>query len=90
MRCGKYPARGSKRRGVKPGGGSSMKDWRSRTVIACGSGVTSPTNLPLGSAVRGEGEDGLDLGVLREALGVVERDGGARGVDLVGALLRRW
>ncbi len=37
--------------------------------------------------VGGEGEDGLDLGVLGEGAGAVERDGGAGGIDLVGALL---
>ena len=40
-----------------------------------------------GGGVGGEGEDGLDFGVFGEDLGVVERDGGAGGVDFVAALL---
>ncbi len=39
-------------------------------------------------SVGGKGQLGLDLGVLGEGMRVVERDGRARGVDLVGALLQ--
>ncbi len=40
-----------------------------------------------GCAVGGEGELGLDLSVLGEVLGGVEGDGGAGGVEVVGALV---
>jgi hypothetical protein len=40
-----------------------------------------------GRGVGGEGEDGFDFRVFGECFGVIEGDGGAGGVDLVGALL---
>ena len=39
------------------------------------------------SAVGSEGQDGLHFGVPWKGLGVVQRDGGAARVDLVGSLL---
>ena len=37
--------------------------------------------------VGGEGEDSLDLGVFGESLRGIEGDGGAGGVEFIGALL---
>jgi hypothetical protein len=43
--------------------------------------------LALGGVVGGEGEDGLNLSVSGEGAGGVGGDGGARGIELEGALL---
>ncbi len=60
-------------------------------VLADGEGVGIGSDvadeLAAGGAVGGEGEDGFDLGVFGEGFGGVEGDGGAGGVELVGALL---
>ncbi len=60
-------------------------------VLAEGDGVGVWGHLgnefAIGRAVGDEGEEGLNLSVLGEGFGVVEGDGGAGGVDAVGALM---
>jgi hypothetical protein len=48
----KNPARGSLRRGSYPGGGSATNEWRWRTLMASGVGVTSRTHPPGLSPVK--------------------------------------
>ena len=78
--------------GIKAAGGEAgVRKLDEGLVLAEGEGVgvggDVADELASWGAVGGEGEEGFHLGVAGEGFGGVERDGGAGGVELVGALL---
>ena len=63
-----------------------MSEVCSRTVMACGSGVTSATKWPCGAPSEAKVSMASTSVFSGKCLGVVEGDGAAGGIDLVSAL----